>query len=107
MGKNNIGKVLEQDGYKMFRGSLIVTPDPSYRPPFVERGVCLYYPDKDIWSVGIGGYPSSICRIATCEECRHYMDDPVGHVPYCENPDSCMYGDYTDADDSCESWDAR
>lgn len=58
--------MLTCEGYKMFRGSLEVTPKSDF-PAFVETGVFLYRPDTDCWYGNGRSFPAEICTVKSVD----------------------------------------
>ena len=58
-------KMICVDGFKAFRGKLIVTPKHPEIQPFVMEGDWIYRPDTDCW-YGCGrSFVSDICTPVT------------------------------------------
>lgn len=52
------------EGYKMFRGKVLVSPVKSSGiEPFEETGVCLYKPDTSCWYINGRSYSEAIVTI--------------------------------------------
>lgn len=51
MQKGDEKQMLKCEGYKMFRGSALITPKNATIVPFRVEGVWLYRPDVDYWYV--------------------------------------------------------
>lgn len=49
------------EGYKAFRGNMIVTPKNPLYPPFTMYGDWLYKPDTDCWYGCGSSYCAAIC----------------------------------------------
>lgn len=58
--------MLECEGYKMFHGTLMVTP--RCKDPFEVKGTCLYKPEYDCWYANGSSYPAKICCVWEDEE---------------------------------------
>lgn len=58
--------MLQCEGYKMFKGIMIITPKPvgDYKiPPMDIEGVWLYKPEYDCWYCKGWSYPAEICIV--------------------------------------------
>lgn len=57
--------MLECEGYKMFHGTMMVTPigNVSEVTPFEVEGTFLYKPEYDCWYVNGVSYPAKICCV--------------------------------------------
>ena len=56
-------KIIQVEGYKAFRGYMIVTPgNPAYLPHEVF-GDWLYKPDTDCWYCKGRSFPAATCKI--------------------------------------------
>ena len=52
--------MLSCEGYKMFRGSALITPKNDTIIPYRVSGTFLYKPEYDVWYVGGSSYPAKI-----------------------------------------------
>ena len=52
--------MLECEGYKMFRGTAVITPKTVAVAPFLVCGVWLYKPDTGCWYVKGQSFPAGI-----------------------------------------------
>ena len=52
--------MLSCEGYKMFKGSAVITPKNKKFDPFLAHGTWLYKPDFDTWYVNGHSYPAEI-----------------------------------------------
>ena len=55
--------MLKCEGYKMFRGKMLITPTTGIRHPFEIEGTWLYKPDYDCWYCGGDSFPAEICSV--------------------------------------------
>lgn len=55
--------MLECEGFKMFSGTMLVTPKNDNFPPQEITGVWLYKPEYDCWYCGGWSYSAEICQI--------------------------------------------
>lgn len=51
------------EGYKMFRGEALITPNNRMIEPFKVEGTWLYKPEYDCWYCGGRSFSASIVRI--------------------------------------------
>ena len=67
---NNKSKILSCEGYRMFNGTMIITPKVKEIKPFEVTGVWLYKPEYDCWYCKGSSYMNQICTIkeAICED---------------------------------------
>lgn len=55
--------MLEVEGYKMFRGKMLVTPLTNFHAPFILEGDFLYKPEYGCWYHDGHSYGDNICCI--------------------------------------------
>lgn len=55
--------ILVCEGYKMFRGKMLITPKCDNIKPFEVEGVWLYKPEYDCWYCKGSSYCANICTI--------------------------------------------
>lgn len=60
---NSKSKVIEVEGYKMFSGSMIITPKAENIKPFEVVGNWLYKPEYKCWYCNGSSYMEEICKI--------------------------------------------
>lgn len=60
---NSKSKVIEVEGYKMFSGSMIITPKAEHIKPFEVIGNWLYKPEYKCWYCNGSSYMEEICKI--------------------------------------------
>ena len=54
--------MLECELYKMFRGTMMITPKYEIEP-FNVTGIWLYKPDVDTWYCNGRSYPAEVCKL--------------------------------------------
>lgn len=55
--------MIKVEGYKAFRGTMIITPKNEKFPPFEMSCDWLYKPEFDCWYGGGSSFCSDICQI--------------------------------------------
>lgn len=60
------------EGYKMFHGTMMITPKNNI-DPFSVEGTWLYKPEYDTWYCKGASYPNDICKIIS--DNTHSKDD--------------------------------
>ena len=60
--------MLKCEGYKMFRGTMRITP-LNGRHAYAVNGVWLYKPDVMCWYCKGSSYPEEICEVLVDETC--------------------------------------
>lgn len=55
--------MIKVEGYKAFRGEMIITPLVSTIKPFTVSGDWLYKPDTKCWYCGGRSYPQEVCSV--------------------------------------------
>ena len=63
--------MLKCEGYRMFRGAMVITPTVKTYPAFVVTGVWLYKPDTKCWYCNCTSYPEGICTLLGDEDVGH------------------------------------
>lgn len=53
---------LSCEGYKMFYGTMLITPQVTSLPSFTESGDWLYKPDTKCWYCNGRSFPESVCQ---------------------------------------------
>lgn len=66
MDKNK-KSIIEVEGYKAFRGTMLIKPRSSTFPPFTVTGDWLYKPECKCWYNSQSSYPEDICSIEEVE----------------------------------------
>lgn len=65
--------MLKCEGYKMFYGTMLISPRPSPNPkfptkePFEVTGTWLYKPDTGCWYCNGSSYVEGVCKIISEE----------------------------------------
>lgn len=59
--------MIEVEGYKMFRGKMLITPIGGFMDPFEEYGDWLYKPEYECWYCNGSSYPARICSVQSDE----------------------------------------
>ena len=55
--------MLQVEGYKMFVGTMLITPINPFIKPLEITGTWLYKPEYNCWYCGGANYPENICKI--------------------------------------------
>lgn len=55
--------IMECEGYKMFNGTMLITPKSEKFKPFEVTGTWLYKPEYDCWYCNGSSYMNKICTI--------------------------------------------
>lgn len=55
--------MLECEGYKMFEGTMVITPKGDFVQSFVITGTWLYKPECGCWYCKGSSYPEEICKV--------------------------------------------
>lgn len=55
--------MIQVEGYKAFRGAMLVTPVNEHIAPYKLCGDFLYKPDTDCWYHGGVSFPAEICTV--------------------------------------------
>lgn len=56
--------MLQCEGYKMFKGTMAITPVSRNIPPFRKHGTWLYKPEYDCWYCNDStSYTANICNV--------------------------------------------
>ena len=55
--------MLQCEGYKMFYGTMLITPVNKSFPEFKETGTWLYKPEYECWYANGHSYVEKICTI--------------------------------------------
>lgn len=57
--------MIKVEGYKAFRGTMLITPRNPAFEPFTQTGDWLYKPEYNCW-YGCGrSYPAEVCEVIT------------------------------------------
>lgn len=59
--------MLECEGYKMFKGSALISSPNGRFEPFTVSGVWLYKPEFETWYCGGRSYPAEIVTVMESE----------------------------------------
>ena len=57
-------KIIKVEGYKAFRGEMLVTPGNPQYAPFKLVGDWLYKPEADCWYCKGRSFPAFTCQIS-------------------------------------------
>lgn len=57
--------MIKVEGYKAFRGTMLITPKNPQFEPFTVTGEWLYKPEYDCWYCGGRSYMAGVCEVIT------------------------------------------